>query len=404
MLRREKEFPLNNLGELCGFLKTAWEDGWLDEYAEEHFLIRAIENRLSSFVGKEQLINNDLNLQGIIGLDKSVNMNAFNGDFCVNFSNRLQLLSESFGEENIKRFMTDQMSAGKAKYREDAFFEALSELSILSFYAGRCSWMKMFYEPPVAGSNTKNPEAKFVGPISCKIDEIETDREITINIEVKSPEFPHDCHEDEKIVIPTMLLTDEGRKEVRKFCDDYDIVYLSPRVLKLRDFINSAASKFAIPQDNEFNLLYINWSYRDFPSNSFLEAWALLTNETNGILTHPEIALSMGVLAEAFEKITAVIVYTESIEGLMFSDFRHVWQRTGVGPRFRMWVLDEKLRDAEWNDKSNVLFSITGMNPDKISNQRLMIDCKSKTFEEMCSEAKMVFELSELINATALQG
>ena len=112
----------------------------------------------------------------------------------------------------------------------------------------------------------------------------------------------------------------------------------------------------------------------------------------------------MGVLAEAFEKITAVIVYTESIEGLMFSDFRHVWQRTGVGPRFRMWVLDEKLRDAEWNDKSNVLFSITGMNPDKISNQRLMIDCKSKTFEEMCSEAKMVFELSELINATALQG
>jgi len=110
----------------------------------------------------------------------------------------------------------------------------------------------------------------------------------------------------------------------------------------------------------------------------------------------------MGVLPEAFEKITAVIVYTESIEGLMFSDFRHVWQRTGAGPRFRMWVMNEKLRNAEWEDKSNILFLITGMNPDKIGTQRLIIDFKSKSFEEACSQAEIALELSDLIEKHAL--
>ena len=48
--------------------------------------------------------------------------------------------------------------------------------------------------------------------------------------------------------------------------------------MKLKDFLNSASSKFSVPQSNEYNLLYINWSYCDFASNSFLEAWSLLTN------------------------------------------------------------------------------------------------------------------------------
>ena len=38
----------------------------MDEYSDNHFLIKAIENRLETFVGKEQLIENDLNMQGII--------------------------------------------------------------------------------------------------------------------------------------------------------------------------------------------------------------------------------------------------------------------------------------------------------------------------------------------------
>ena len=49
----------------------------------------------------------------------------------------------------------------------------------------------------------------------------------------------------------------------------------------------------------------------------------------------------------------------------MSTDFRYVWQGTNpdVGQRFRMFVLDEKLRDAEISCNSKVLFTITGIRP-----------------------------------------
>lgn len=376
-MRSKTPFPINN--KLCDFLHMAWTNGWLDEYSNEHFLIKAIENRLSTFVGKEQLIENNIDLLNMVYADGNINTTIFNLNFCINFSQRLQYMMRQFGEKNIKSFIENQLSAGKKHYKEDAFFQALSEISILSFYVSLRIWDQIIYEPSVApGDNKKNPEAKFIGSVLCKIggtNQEEIERAIIVNVEVKSPEFPHDNHMNEKIVIPTILLTNDGRKEVQDFCKMHSVRYMAPRVLKLRDFINSAAGKFTIPKDGEFNLLYINWSYRDFPSNSFLEAWSLLTNELNGILTHPKIGESIGITAEAYNKISAVIVYTESLEGLMFSDFRYVWQRNGVGPRFRMWVLDEKLRCA---DESNILLGITGMNPSEGLTQWAMVDYKLK--------------------------
>lgn len=277
--------------------------------------------------------------------------------------------------------MTDQMSAGKKHYKEDTFFQALSEVSVLSFYASTLHWFQMTYEPAMQeGGSLKNPEASLNGMLRCRADignETKFEKEVTINIEVKSPEFPHERHENERIVIPTVLLTDPGREKVKKFCKDKGIKYLDARVKKLKDFINSAADKFRIPGECEFNLLYINWSYRDFPSNSFLEAWSLMTNEINGILIHPELTIEIGISPEAFKKITASIVYTESLEGLMFGDLRYIWQRCGAGPRFRMWVLDEKLRKAEREDRSNILFYSTGMNPSDGLTQMAMADFKS---------------------------
>ena len=49
----------------------------------------------------------------------------------------------------------------------------------------------------------------------------------------------------------------------------------------------------------------------------------------------------------------------------MFSDFTFSWVKSAIaGPHFRMFVIDEKLRNAEINDESTLLFNITGMNPD----------------------------------------
>lgn len=408
-MRSDMLFPIK--GEqnilLCSFLNTAWTRGWLNEYSNDHYLIKAIENRLTTFIGREQLIENNINQQGMVNSDGDINTTAFNFNFCINFSQRMQFLIKRFGEDGIRSFITNQMSAGKKNYKEDTFFEALSEVSILTFYAPRCNWFQAIYEPPVInGINNKNPEARFVGNIQCRTGDknrMESVKIVTVNIEVKSPKFPHDSHMDENIVIPTILLTDEGRKEIKKFCKTSNVTYLDPRVLKLRDFMNSASGKFTIPKENEFNLLYINWSYRDFPSNSFLEAWALLTNEINGILTHPEYGKKMGVLSEAYDKITAVIVYTESLEGLMFSDFRYVWQQNGAGPRFRMWVIDEKLRHAEWADESDILFKITGMNPSKELTQLAMIDYKIKTSIVKSDVNIFATELTELIQKNAMR-
>ncbi len=221
--------------------------------------------------------------------------------------------------------------------------------------------------------------------------------EIVINIEVKCPKFPSIEHQESKIAIPTVLLSNEGRKQIPRFCEANEIIYMSPRVMKLKDFLNSAATKFSIPKDNEFNLLYINWSFCDFPSNSFLEAWSLLTNTINGILTHPNAARNIGVSSEVFERITAVIVYTEALEGLMFLDFRNVWQFNGREQRFRMWVLDDKLRNAEKTRESDILYQITGMKPSNELTQMVMLDCKSKTDREMVESAMIGARLVDLI-------
>lgn len=393
-MRHELPFPIHNDCGICNYLRKIWEDGWLDEYSDNHFLIKAIENRLTAFIGFTQMLNNDPNLHRLIKKHGVIDNDSFNLNFCMNLSSCLAHLQTIFGNDHMERFIRDQLSAGKQQYDEDTFFEAISEISVLRFYAMRSKWKQALYEPPVQISKSlKNPEARFVGELSLN-GNVE---EIIINIEVKCPKFPSIEHQESKIAIPTVLLSNEGRKQIPRFCEANEIIYMSPRVMKLKDFLNSAATKFSIPKDNEFNLLYINWSFCDFPSNSFLEAWSLLTNTINGILTHQNAARNIGVSSEVFEKITAVIVYTEALEGLMFLDFRNVWQCNGREQRFRMRVLDDKLRNAEKTRQSDILYQITGMKPSNELTQMVMLDCKSKTDREMVESAMIGARLVDLI-------
>ena len=393
-MRHEIMFPPHNDYEICNYLKNIWESGWLDEYSDEHFLIKAIENRLTTFLGYTQMINNELNLHGLIKANGIIDNASFNSNFCMNLSGRLACLEDTFGKEHIEKFVKDQLSAGKQNYNEDTFFEALSEISILYFYASRCNWKRALYEPPVEKTkSTKNPEACFIGEFEFD----DTTRDVVINIEVKCPKFPTIEHQKNKIAIPTVLLSEEGRTQVREFCEHNGITYISPRVMKLKDFLNSAASKFSVPKENEYNLLYINWSYCDFPSNSFLEAWSLLTNTINGVLNHPNAAQSLGISPDVFEKITAVIVYTDALEGLMFLDFRNVWQVNGRGQKFRMWILNEELRNAEISRESDTLFYITGMKPTDELTQMAMLDYKSQTDDERAEGAMFGVNLVNLI-------
>lgn len=53
MKRSQTKFPLQ-ADIFLEFLKNMWEQGWLDDYSDDHFLIKAIENRLTDFWGKQQ--------------------------------------------------------------------------------------------------------------------------------------------------------------------------------------------------------------------------------------------------------------------------------------------------------------------------------------------------------------
>ena len=52
MKRSQTKFPLQ-ADIFLEFLKNMWEQGWLDDYSDDHFLIKAIENRLTDFWGKQ---------------------------------------------------------------------------------------------------------------------------------------------------------------------------------------------------------------------------------------------------------------------------------------------------------------------------------------------------------------
>ena len=316
--------------DLPGMLKEAWEEGWLDEYNENHFLIKAIYGKLDRYCGYQQYIANNLHMW------KTTEEN-FHINFCINFSAKLAGLSGFFGKEKIQRFVEDQLSAGKTAYDEEQFFRALSEVSVLAF------WMRKSksgeYEPRINGK--KNPEARFF----CV-------NGVTVDVEVKTPGFP-DVDRLKEYAIPTVLLDDKGA-EFTAYCHAQGLTAILPRVFKLKEFLNSAAAKFEeVDHVDHMNFLYINWTFSEYPESSFLEAYGLLANPDNGLLINRAIGKEFGVSNDVYEKITAVIVYTESLNGLMFDDFRYVWTKAPEGhPHFAIIGM---------HNVEN-LFETTGMN------------------------------------------
>lgn len=113
MKRSEACFPIKEDNILLDFLRRIWKEGWLDEYSDKHFLIRAIENRLTDFLGKQQAYRDNTILYPVINDDN------FTINFLVNFSMKMNGLCNVFSEKDIKKFVMDQLSAGKNHYNEE---------------------------------------------------------------------------------------------------------------------------------------------------------------------------------------------------------------------------------------------------------------------------------------------
>ncbi|MCH4201317.1 MAG: hypothetical protein LKF87_10055 [Clostridium tyrobutyricum] len=286
--------------------------GWMDDFSKKHFLIKALDGKMDYFQKYSNLIENSVYFE-----------TNYCKSFLANFSHRLNLLFNVFNEKDMRNFFNSGLSAGKSNYDDAQFFRSLSEAMIMEFLItyGPSRLKQAIYEPKL-GENGKNPEARFI-----------YDCGITIDVEVKTPGFNKSSNKLNKVIIPAFLLDAEDEKVFKKVSSKYNCNFLKPRVLKLKEFINSAGDKFVKPQDsNHINLLYINWTYSDIEISGLKEPYGLLYNNYNGILKNMEAALSIGIKEKALEKITAIIVYQDSFESIIFNDFRDVWN----GYKFRL--------------------------------------------------------------------
>lgn len=303
-MRSNTTYPLDGNLELFQTTKEFWEKGLLDDYSEEHFLIRALNNDTAYF--------RNLFLRMHI---HNIDYRSFPWNFIANLNVKAKNLIHVFGARAIEEFFQNQFAAGKKHYQENQFFEALSEFYLLAYFAnfGPAKITGARYEPHLVNS-TKNPEARFT-----------YENNMILDIEIKTPNFPDRDYLD-NIMLPTYLLNDLGRNALNNFCQKNNITCQLPRVLKIKDFMNYAGEKFSeISSEDHINLLMINWSATDLPESGLFEPTTLLCNQRNGILRNKDIAINLGISEEALNKISAIFLYIIPEGCLLFNDFRYMF-------------------------------------------------------------------------------
>ena len=338
----------NNIGKYNDDILLEMNDkGLFDEYSDEHFLIKALNGQMDYFDKYKNLIKGSLYYS-------TENINAVN--FIANFSSKFGGFYKHFKEKEMENFVKNQLSAGKSNYKEEQFFRAMSEINVINFLLsfGPTKLEKAIYEPKL-GKNGSKPEARLI-----------YENGIVIDVEVKTPGFNTKIDGDEKgVLIPTLLLDGNCKLKFKKKCDKYGFKFILPRVSKLKDYINSAGKKFQIPANkNHINILFINWTYTDIERRGYLEPYSLLYNNLNGILKNKDAALNIGISKDALEKISAIIVYQDSFNSLIFGDFRYVWE----GYNFRM--LPNMLMNKQHIDIDIIRDSIR-MNPPKLRDNKI---------------------------------
>lgn len=84
--RSQHDFPAKRI-DITGFLNHCWTEGWFDEYSNDHFLIKAIEDRVSDLECKTQMIsNNSLSIFSPINENGAVDFSQFSQVFVMNMN------------------------------------------------------------------------------------------------------------------------------------------------------------------------------------------------------------------------------------------------------------------------------------------------------------------------------
>lgn len=317
-----------------GVLNKLWCDGAFDEFSDDHFMIHAFNDDIDFF---SRFFKNHY-IQTTFASAPYASLTSFPGNFVVNLENAFMALVSLFGYDNIRRFVTDQLSAGKEKYDEKSFFEALSEVHILSFFCRFGGMMAVAsnpfeldekglikravepvgiasaeYEPQLNGRT--NPEARFY-----------YDDGTVLDVEIKTPNFSDFVEEKQPFLMPGVLLNSKGRGVLKETCENSGIHCLLPNVSKMKDYLNSAAKKFQEPEcEKHINILCVNWTEAAIDKDDITEPLIILSNSTNGILMNKGIAEKCQVSQKALSRVSAVLLYKVELGALLFSDFRYIF-------------------------------------------------------------------------------
>lgn len=312
-----------------------WREGCFDEYSEKHFLIRAIM--------KDPLLEKDVEQYRRNGFVSEFDPENFVQNFAIKICALMAFFSDEV--EKIKDFIRNQMAAGKQNYKEKSFFDAYSEILLL-YYLGAMSDEngRNFYEPSVNDESSKNPEAIFNYPNGKKI-----------AIEVKNAAFPS-LPQNPKFIMPLYPMKKEKLDELDIICQKDGYCLVRPRVGKMKDFINSACEKFNKPlDDNSYNILAINWTDTNIPNLSVIEPAVYLGNKENGMMQFDTMASKISsesfvVNQDMYEKITAILVFKNSMDTLFFSDFRYMFLQKEAVVILNPFLLDTAQKQKDFLD------------------------------------------------------
>lgn len=301
-----------NRNKLSEYIYSLYDKGLMEDYSNSHFLIRAMK-------GDATIISDYVDL---FIVDFSKNQPNFATAFLINFSCKLKRCADVFTDKKIESFVKEQLSAGKTNYRDEIFFEALSEINVLFYFCNYVGNIKEALYEPKQGVNGANPEARFI-----------FEDDMIIDIEVKKANFSNVIHPlkgKNGLIKPNIILEENVKDELEKYCLRNELQLVYPRVSKIADFIKSAASKFQLPTSKKhFNILFINWTYTDFPECGVNEPLSILMNTENGLFYNNK-ALSLiknrnglDLLSkQELDKISAIILYRDTLETLLSGDFR----------------------------------------------------------------------------------
>lgn len=321
--------------EINEYIFSLYDKGVMAGYAPDHLLIRALYDDSSVFYKY-------LNVLSAVTTDANT---SFAWTFIANLSIKLKGCADFFenGHKHIEAFVKNQLAAGKSQYCERAVFEALSEINILVYlimcFKGKAK--EAIYEPQ-QNSGGANPEARFI-----------LEDGTIVNVEVKKGNFPKIVSVDPNtvgVVKPNIPLNIKQSSELEEFCKKNNIHLLYPSVAKMGDFIASAGKKFSSSAShNYYNILFLNWTYTNFQDYWANEPVCFFINPINGFFQNhnalPLVTNRKGkeiISKSDIDKLSAVIIYKDPLETILFTDFRYTFQR----PSYRYLVnLKNKLLD-----------------------------------------------------------